>query len=297
MKRIGIVGVGLLGTAVASRLLEGGFEVAGYDTLPGQLVPLRSRGLVAAASLADAATNADAIFTILPSPDSVEAAFLGTGGLLDAAPPSATLIQMSTISPALTRRLADAAAAKARAFLDAPMSGTSAMVAHGDCVIFVGGDGGHLEACRPAFSAIARRTVHVGAAGMASLAKLATNLLVGLNTAALAEALVLGAKGGLDPALLVEILRDSAAASKMLEVRGPLMVGHRFEPQMKLDLFLKDFRLMLEEGQRLGVALPLTSLTQQLCTATAAAGRGGEDLAALIITLEAMAGLRRPDPG
>ena len=297
MKRIGIVGVGLLGTAVASRLLEGGFEVAGYDTLPGQLVPLRSRGLVAAASLADAATNADAIFTILPSPDSVEAAFLGTGGLLDAAPPSATLIQMSTISPALTRRLADAAAAKARAFLDAPMSGTSAMVARGDCVIFVGGDGGHLEACRPAFSGIARRTVHVGAAGMASLAKLATNLLVGLNTAALAEALVLGAKGGLDPALLVEILRDSAAASKMLEVRGPLMVGHRFEPQMKLDLFLKDFRLMLEEGQRLGVALPLTSLTQQLCTATAAAGRGGEDLAALIITLEAMAGLRRPDPG
>ena len=311
MKRIGIVGVGLLGTAVASRLLEGGFEVAGYDTLPGQLVPLRSRGLVAAASLADAATNADAIFTILPSPDSVEAAFLGTGGLLDAAPPSATLIQMSTISPALTRRLADAAAAKARAFLDAPMSGTSAMVARGDCVIFVGGDGGHLEACRPAFSAIARRTVHVGAAGMASLAKLATNLLVGLNTAALAEALVLGARagsspplapstsasGGLDPALLVEILRDSAAASKMLEVRGPLMVGHRFEPQMKLDLFLKDFRLMLEEGQRLGVALPLTSLTQQLCTATAAAGRGGEDLAALIITLEAMAGLRRPDPG
>ena len=297
MKRIGIVGVGLLGTAVASRLLEGGFEVAGYDTLPGQLVPLRSRGLVAAASLADAATNADAIFTILPSPDTVEAAFLGAGGLLDAAPPSATLIQMSTISPALTRRLADAAAAKARAFLDAPMSGTSAMVARGDCVIFVGGDGGHLEACRPAFSAIARRTVHVGAAGMASLAKLATNLLVGLNTAALAEALVLGAKGGLDPALLVEILRDSAAASKMLEVRGPLMVGHRFEPQMKLDLFLKDFRLMLEEGQRLGVALPLTSLTQQLCTATAAAGRGGEDLAALIITLEAMAGLRRPDPG
>jgi 3-hydroxyisobutyrate dehydrogenase-like beta-hydroxyacid dehydrogenase len=293
MKRIGIVGVGLLGTAVASRLLEGGFEVAGYDTMPGQLVPLRARGLVAAASLAEAATGAAAIFTILPSPDSVETAFLGAGGLLDAMPPSATLVQMSTISPALTRRLADAAAAKGRAFLDAPMSGTSAMVARGDCVIFVGGDQSHLEACQPAFSAIARRTIHVGAAGIASLAKLATNLLVGLNTAALAEALVLGAKGGLDPALLVEILRDSAAASKMLEVRGPLMVGRRFAPQMKLDLFLKDFRLMLEEGQRLGVALPLTSLTQQLCTATAAAGRGGEDLAAVITTLEEMAGLGR----
>jgi len=293
MKRIGIVGVGLLGTAVASRLLEGGFEVAGYDTVPGQLAALRSRGLAAAASLADAAVNADAVFTILPSPDTVEAAFLRAGGLLESAPPTAALVQMSTISPALTRRLAEAAAAKGRAFLDAPMSGTSAMVARGDCVIFVGGDPTHLEACRPAFSAIARRTIHVGTAGIASLAKLATNLLVGLNTAALAEALVLGAKGGLEPALLVELLRDSAAASKMLEVRGPLMVARRFEPQMKLDLFLKDFRLMLEEGQRLGVALPLTSLTQQLCTATAAAGRGGEDLAALITTLEGMAGLGR----
>lgn len=126
---------------------------------------------------------------------------------------------------------------------------------------------------------------------MASLAKLATNLLVGLNTAALAEALVLGAKGGLAPALLLEILKDSAAASKMLEVRGPLMASRRFDAQMKVDLFLKDFKLMLEEGQRLGVQLPLTSVTQQLATATAAAGRGGEDLAAIITTLEQLAGL------
>ena len=90
----------------------------------------------------------------------------------------------------------------------------------------------------------------MGDAGMASLAKLATNLLVGLNTAALAEALVLGAKGGLAPAVLVGILKESAAASKMVDVRGPLMVSHRFDPQMKVDLFLKDFKLMLEEGRR-----------------------------------------------
>jgi len=125
--------------------------------------------------------------------------------------------------------------------------------------------------------------------------QLAANLLVALNTAALAEALVLGAKGGLAPQVLLDILKDSAGGSRMVDVRGPLMVEHRFEPQMKLDLFLKDFRLMLEEGQRLGVPLPLTSLTQQLCTATVAAGRGGEDLAALITTLETMAGLGSPD--
>ena len=291
MKRIAIVGVGLLGSAVASRLLEGGFEVIGYDTRPDQLARLRSRGLEAAASLKDVAAGTDAVFTILPSPESVEAAILGASGLLGLLPRSAPVLQMSTISPTLTRRLAEAATAAGIGFLDAPMSGTSAMVERGDCTIFAGGDPALVDACRPVFSAIAKRTTHVGPAGSASLAKLATNLLVGLNTAALAEALVLGTKGGLDPRALLDILRDSAAASKMVDVRGPLMVDHRFEPQMKLDLFLKDFRLMLEEGQRLGVPLPLTSLTQQLCLATASAGRGGEDLAALITTLERMAGL------
>jgi 3-hydroxyisobutyrate dehydrogenase-like beta-hydroxyacid dehydrogenase len=197
---------------------------------------------------------------------------------------------MSTISPELTRRLGKAAIAKGLGFLDAPMSGTSAMVERGDCAIFVGGDRARVAGCQPVLDAIARKTFYVGDVGMASLAKLATNLLVGLNTAALAEALVLGAKGGLAPAVLLDILKESAGASKMVEVRGPLMVSHRFDAQMKVDLFLKDFQLMLEEGLRLGVPLPLTSVAQQLATAAAAAGRGEEDLAAIITTLEQLAG-------
>lgn len=296
MKRISIVGVGLLGSAVASRLLKGGFEVKGYDTRPEQVKALQAQGLKPASSVAQAAAEADAIFTILPSLESVETTILGAGGLIETASSSATLIQMSTISPELTRRLAKAAAVKGLGFLDTPMSGTSAMVAAGDCTIFVGGDRAQADACQPIFDAIARKTRYVGDVGMASLAKLATNLLVGLNTAALAEALVLGAKGGLAPAVLLDILKESAAASKMVEVRGPLMASHRFDAQMKVDLFLKDFKLMLEEGQRLGVPLPLTSVTQQLATATAAAGRGGEDLAAIVTTLELLAGLREPRP-
>jgi 3-hydroxyisobutyrate dehydrogenase-like beta-hydroxyacid dehydrogenase len=293
IERISIVGVGLLGSAVASRLLAGGFAVTGYDSRPEQVKALAGRGLAAVPSLEDAARNADAVFTILPSLETVEAAVVGPGGLFESLSASAIVIQMSTISPTLTRRLAALAASARVGFLDAPMSGTSAMVERGDCTIFAGGDAALVDACRPVFAAIARRTVHVGPAGSASLAKLATNLLVGLNTAALAEALVLGAKGGLAPQALLDILKDSAAASKMVDVRGPLMVEHRFEPQMKLDLFLKDFRLMLDEAQHLGVALPLTSMTQQICTAAAAAGRGGEDLAALVTILERMAGLDR----
>ncbi len=291
MRRIGIIGVGLLGSAVAERLLKGGFEVTGYDTRPEQVEALRPYGLKAAASTAEAALGADLVFTILPSLESVDAAIRGAGGLVETAPRNATLIQMSTISPALTRRLGEAAASRGLGFLDAPMSGTSTMVERGDCTIFVGGDRGRAEACQPVFDAIAKKTVYVGEIGMAMLAKLATNLLVGLNTAALAEALVLGAKGGLAPGVLLDILRESAASSKMLEVRGPLMVGHTFEPQMKVDLFLKDFTLMLEEGHRLGVPLPLTSLTRELTTATSAAGHGNEDLAAIITVLERLAGM------
>jgi 3-hydroxyisobutyrate dehydrogenase-like beta-hydroxyacid dehydrogenase len=291
MKRIGIIGVGLLGSAVASRLLKGGFEVAAYDTRVEQVKALAPRGLRIARTVAEVAADADAVFTILPSLEAVETTIVGVGGLIETAPRDCTLIQMSTISPELTRRLAAAALAGGLGFLDAPMSGTSAMVERGDCAIFVAGDRARAEACQPIFDAIAKKTHYVGDAGMASLAKLATNLLVGLNTAALAEALVLGAKGGLAPGVLVEILKESAGASKMLDVRGPLMVSRRFDAQMKIDLFLKDFKLILEEGLRLGVPLPLTSVTQHLTAATATSGRGEEDLAAMVTTFELLAGL------
>ncbi len=162
----------------------------------------------------------------------------------------------------------------------------------GEGTLFVWGDASVLEACRPAFDAIAARTVHVGPVGAASVAKLAANLVGGINAIALAEALVLGAKAGLAPAALLEALRQSPVRSGTMDQRGPLMVSHRFDPHIRLDLFLKDFGLMLKEGERLGVPLPLTSVAHQLCTATSAAGHGAEDLAAVITTLEYLAGIR-----
>jgi 3-hydroxyisobutyrate dehydrogenase-like beta-hydroxyacid dehydrogenase len=292
MTRVAIIGVGLLGTAVAERLLAGGFEVTAYDTRPRQIEALRFRGLRPARSAAEAAAGSAAVFTVLPSLEAVESVFTGADGLIDRAPRDAVLLQMSTISPPLARRLGEACAARGLAFLDTPISGTSSMVARGDCTIYVGGEPAAAARCRPLFDAIANKTVHIGPVGAATLAKLVTNLLVGLNTAALAEALVLGDKGGLSPAALVPILRESAAGSRMLDVRGPLMAERTFtEPQMKLDLFLKDFHLMLEEGGRLGVPLPLTGLARELCTAAAARGRGGQDIAAVITALEHMAGM------
>jgi len=293
MRRIAVVGVGLLGSAVATRLLEGRFEVVGYDVRSQQVKALAARGLQPAGDLGEAVAGADLVFTILPSLDAVDAVVRGPGGLLEKLSSTSIIAQMSTISPPLTRALGAAAAKRGVGFLDTPMSGTSAMVARGDCTIFVGGDRTRADACRPVFDAIARKTLYIGETGLATLAKLATNLLVGLNTAAVAEALVLGAKGGLQPAVLLNVLKESAAGSRMLDVRGPLMVNHDFEAQMKAELFMKDFKLMLEEGMRVGAPLPLTSLTQQLTMATVAAGRGQEDIAAIVTTLERLAGLDR----
>jgi 3-hydroxyisobutyrate dehydrogenase-like beta-hydroxyacid dehydrogenase len=242
--------------------------------------------------LAEVVNGADAVFTILTTPDVVESVWLGSGGILDTATASTVLLQMSTVSPGLAKRLGEAAAARGLKFLDTPVSGTSTVVAAGGGTIFVGGERALFETCRSAFDAIAAKTVHVGDVGAASIAKLAANLIGGINAIALAEALVLGAKAGLAPAALLEALRQSPVRSGTMDMRGPLMVSHRFDPHIRLDLFLKDFGLMLKEGERLGVPLPLTSVAHQLCTATSAAGHGDEDLAAVITTLEYLAGIR-----
>ncbi len=291
MRNIGIIGVGLLGGAVAGRLLEAGFAVSGYDTRPEQSKALAGRGLRAAASIADAAKGAEAVFTVLPSLAAAEAVIAGKGGLAETAAKGTLILQMSTISPELTVRLAKAAEARGLVFLDTPISGTSAMVTRGDSILMTGGDAAVAKRCEKVFAAFAKRTVHMGPVGSAMLAKLVTNLLVALNTVALAEALVLGAKGGLTTKAMLELFRGTAADSRMLEIRGPLMEAGDYPPQMKLDLFLKDISLMLQEGQRLGVALPMTDTAQRLYQEAAGAGLAGQDLAVVKTTLERMAGL------
>ena len=292
MKSVAIVGVGLLGGAVASRLLAAGFRVTGHDTSSEALALHEAQGLRVAPTVAAAAADADALFTVLPTPDVVETVWRGKGGLLETAPKRTVLLQMSTIDPAHSRRLAEAATASGHRFLDTPISGASRMVARGEGTIFVGGDAATAEDCRPLFEAIARKTVHVGPAGAASVAKLAANLIGGVSALALAEALVLGAKSGVEPAVLFDALRQTALISPGLAQRGQFMVDHDFPPLIRLDLFAKDFRLMLEQGLHAGAPLPLTSVAHQLCMATSAAGHGSEDLAAVVTTLEHLAGIR-----
>jgi 3-hydroxyisobutyrate dehydrogenase-like beta-hydroxyacid dehydrogenase len=283
---VGVVGLGLLGHAVASRLVAAGQRVVGHDVLPEKVRALETLGGRGAPSAEGVARASEVVCTLLPSLASVEAAILGPHGVLAGARPRLALVQMSTISPALTERLAREAAARGVEFLDCPVSGTSAMVARGEGMLFVGGEPATLERCRPVLEAILPRVVRVGRPGQAMVVKLAANLLVGLHTVAAAEALELVRKAGLDPEQVLDVPTRSAGTSHMLELRGPLIVRQDYPPQMKLDLFLKDLRLILEAGADAGAALPLTALARRLYEAAAADGRGGQDLAAVAAALE-----------
>jgi 3-hydroxyisobutyrate dehydrogenase-like beta-hydroxyacid dehydrogenase len=292
MTTVGIVGLGLLGHAVASRLIAAGHQVVGHDIVADREAALAALGGKVVRSAADVARSSEAVCTILPSLATVETAILGPGGVLDGAPAGQPVIQMSTISPALTERLAHETTARGGAFLDCPVSGTSAQVARGDGILMVGGDATLYARWRPVLESILPRSFHVGGAGQAMLLKLVANLMIAVNSAAAAEALNLARAGGLDVARALEVLAASAATSRMLEVRGPLMVRGEFPPQMKLDLFMKDLHLIQDAASTAGAVVPLTDVAQRLYAAAQAAGHAGEDLSVVVKMLEA----RRSSP-
>ena len=290
---IGLVGVGLLGTAVARRLLKAGHRVVGFDPAPDRVRALLTMGGEAATSARAVALASDAVCTLLPSLPTVEAAVLGPDGVAAAGKAGQVVIQMSTISPALSVRLAAESRARGLDFLDCPVSGASGQVARGEGMLFVGGERRVFERWRPLLEAVLPRAVYVGPAGQAMVLKLVANLLVALHSAAAAEALHLARQAGLDPAVALEVLTGSAAGSRMLEVRGPLMVRGEYPAQMKLDIFMKDLHLIQAAAAAAGAALPLTDTAERLFAAAAGTGHGDEDLAVVLTALAALRPRRR----
>lgn len=290
---IGLVGVGLLGTAVAGRLLRAGHRVVGFDIAPDRGRALVTMGGEVAGSARAVALASEAVCTLLPTLAAVETSILGPDGVAAAGKPGQVVIQMSTISPALSVRLAAESRARGIDFLDCPVSGTSGVVARGEGMLFVGGERRVFERWRPLLEAMLPRAVYIGAAGQAMVLKLVANLLVGLHSAAAAEALHLARRAGLDPAVALEVLTGSAAGSRMLDIRGPLMVRGEYPAQMKLDLFMKDLHLIQDAAAAAGAALPLTDTAERLYAAAAGTGHGKEDLAVVLTALAALSPRRR----
>jgi 3-hydroxyisobutyrate dehydrogenase-like beta-hydroxyacid dehydrogenase len=282
---VGVVGLGLLGHAVASRLRAAGHDVVGQDVVPERVKALVALGGRPGGSVVGVVEAADLVCVLLPSLAAVEEVVLGPAGIAAAARRGQTVVQMSTISPALTERLARDCRARGLGFLDCPVSGTSGMVERGDGIIFVGGERALYERWRPVLESVLPRVVFIGAAGQAMVLKLVANLLVALNSAAAAEALSMAERAGLDVGLALEVLAGSAASSRMLEVRGPMIARREFPPQMKLELFMKDLHLIQEAAAAVGAPLPLTDVAERLYRGAQTAGHGGEDLAVVVTAL------------
>jgi 3-hydroxyisobutyrate dehydrogenase-like beta-hydroxyacid dehydrogenase len=282
---IGIVGVGLMGTACARRLRGAGFEVLGHDVDAAKVEGLRSLGGRAAGSIAEIARACDHVVLAVFDTGQVEDAVEGPRGLLAARPadaPPLAVICVSTCDPDRIAALAARLPARRLQFIESPVSGTSDQVARGDALGLVAGDPAAAEGARRVIEAIAPRWHHLGAAGNGGRAKLAINLILGVNRAALAEGLVFAERMGLPADAFLAVARESAAYSQVMDVKGGKMVKGEFSPQGYLAQSLKDFTLMGAQARQLGQRLPLAETYAALMQGCVASGEGNLDNSAVI---------------
>lgn len=279
---IGLIGVGLVGTALAERLLGAGFTVVGHDVSDERQRALQTLGGTAAPDAGAVAAACDAVLLSLLDSDTVLAVVEGPRGILSAHRLPTHIIDTTTGDPAVTVELAGRLAERGIAYLDATISGSSQQVRDGEAVLMVGGDRAAYDHCTPVFDALGGRRFHLGPAGSGARAKLATNLVLGLNRLALAEGLVFASELGLDPAGFLELLVQTPAYSRQMDTKGPKMVAGEFSPQARLAQHAKDVELILRSAARQRLYLPVSRLHRALLHAAIEAGDGDLDNSAII---------------
>lgn len=285
--RVGFLGLGTMGTPMAANLAKAGFPLIVWNRTAAKAEPLRALGAKVEKSPAHVAAEAEITITMVSQPKDVEEVVLGPEGVLEGIKPRSVLIDMSTVAPGTSRKLAGAMTTKQAEFLDAPVVGSKGPATDGKLVILVGGLPTTLERCRPTLAAMGKTIVHAGGVGMGSALKLATNLMLAHLAAGFAEGLLLVQKAGLDPKRFLEVLEASTFHSPWYQTKGVGMVKREFAPHFALKHMRKDLRLMAELGGDVNAALPVTKAIEQLFAASEASGRGELDYSAILGTLEA----------
>jgi 2-hydroxy-3-oxopropionate reductase len=289
-KAVGFVGLGIMGAFMAGNLLEAGHELVVHNRTRSKAEGLAQRGARVADSPREVAEGSNVIITMLPGPPQVEEVVAGQGGLLEGAREGSLIIDMSTSSPILARELARTARDKAVGMLDAPVSGGDVGARDGALSIMVGGEEDDFERARPLFGVMGETVVHVGGTGAGQVVKACNQIVVALVIEAVAEALILGAKAGVAPGRVLEVLSGGLASSKVLEVKGEKFLSHDFAPGGKVEYHRKDLGIALEAGREYGVTLPVAALVDQMFGVLEAKGRGGWDHSALLTLLEERSG-------
>lgn len=288
--RLGFIGLGKMGKPMAHNLLRAGFPLTIHNRSRGAVDELASAGAIAAGSAAEVAAAAEIVFTCLNTPEAVEAVVAGPDGVLAAARPGTIVIDCSTVNPGLSRRLADLAGGVDANFLDAPISGGPPGAESATLTIMVGGAAATFARALPVLRRLGTHVHHVGPSGAGSTTKIVNQLLTAVNTAAVAEAVVLGAKGGVAPDALYEVIKSSYGGSRMFERAMPRILERDFVPGGPIDLLLKDLEIIHQVGRDLNVRLLLSTVAQELYKEGRALGSGDEDMAAVVKPLERVAG-------
>jgi 3-hydroxyisobutyrate dehydrogenase len=286
---IGFIGLGIMGRGMTRNLLNAGFEVHVWNRTAARMDEIE--GAKAAQSPSDLALKCDIIITCVSDTPDVEEVILGHNGVIHGAKAGSLVIDMSTISPHATRKIAAALAEKGVHTLDAPVSGGSEGAAKGTLSIMVGGQTAQFERALPVFQAMGKTITHVGEIGAGQMVKLVNQILVVLNMMAVSEALLFAEAGGLDLKKTLEAVAGGAAGSWMLSNRGTQCIARDFRPGFTIDLQQKDLRLVLEAADQMGVPVMGTSMVFNLYRTLQAQGLGDEGNHALIKALEKMTGL------
>lgn len=294
IKSVGVLGLGLMGSAMARNLLEAGFAVAGFRKQTAKLAELKEMGGRPVGSARELAQVSDVVVSVLPSVESVEEAILGPGGVAAGAHSGLILLEASTMPLDTKLAVRDELAKVGVRALDCPLSGTAVQAEVKDLAVYASGDLAVYEQCIPVMEGFARSHQYLGKFGDGTKMKLVANLLVAIHNVAAAEAFVLGMKAGLDPEQILKVIPEGGGNSRVFEVRGPLMASGQYEPAfMKLDVWQKDLRIIGDFAQQMEVPLPLFSASAQLYTSALANGRGKQDTGAVCAELEKMAGYER----
>jgi 2-hydroxy-3-oxopropionate reductase len=287
--KIGFIGLGIMGKPMATNLLNAGHQLVVSNHRRAAADELAALGAATAVTPREIAEQVELVITMLPNSPQVKEVALGTGGILEAARPGLVLVDMSSIAPLAAKEIHKALADKGVAMLDAPVSGGEPKAIDGTLSVMVGGDKEVFDQVAGILDAVAASVVHVGPIGAGNTAKLANQVVVALNIAAVSEALVLAQKAGVDPAAVVAAIRGGLAGSTVLDAKSPMMLAHDFKPGFRINLHIKDLLNALDTSHEVGAPLPLTAAVLEMFTALKADGHEGDDHSGLIQFYESLA--------
>lgn len=292
MKRIGFIGLGIMGKPMCRNLLKAGYQLTVYSRTQKDvdaIVGGSGGKAVAAASPKEVAAKSDVIITMLPNSPQVREVVLGENGVLEGAAKGSIVVDMSSIAPLASREIAAALAEKGVRMLDAPVSGGEPKAIEGTLSVMIGGSQADFDECLPVMQAMAASVVRVGDIGAGNVAKLCNQIVVAVNIAAMSEALVLAAKSGVNPDLVYQAIRGGLAGSTVLDAKAPLVMDGKFTPGFRINLHAKDLHNVLETSHELNVSLPMTAQVMEIMQALKADGLGDADHGALIRYWEKLA--------